>query len=78
VWWLYVIVGAVLLSGIYAFLTLTGFETRVLTRRTTRTAEDLYPNYADSLRKQRRYAQQHSGESANDGTGSRELKDTQP
>lgn len=77
-WWLYVIVAAVLLFGIYAFLTLAGFETRVLSRRTTRTAEDMYPNYADSLRKQRRYAEQHGGESANGGAGSREPNDTQP
>ena len=77
-WWLYVIVVAVLLFGIYAFLTLAGFETRVLSRRTTRTAEDMYPNYADSRRKQRRQAGQHGGESANDEAGSREPKDRQP
>jgi len=78
VWWLYVIVVAVLLFGIYAFLTLAGFETRVLSRRTSRTAEDMYPNYADSQRKQRRNADQHGGESANKDAGSREPTDTQP
>jgi hypothetical protein len=61
VWWLYVIVVAVLLFGIYAFLTLAGFETRVLSRRTTRKAESMYPSYGDSPRKQRRYAEQHGG-----------------
>jgi hypothetical protein len=76
--WLYVIVAAVLLFGIYAFLTVAGFETRVLSCRTTRTAEDMYPNYADSQRKQRRHADQHGGESANEDAGSREPKDTQP
>jgi hypothetical protein len=78
VWWLYVIVAAVLLFGIYAFLTLTGFETRVLSRRTTRTAESMYPSYADSLRKQRRYATEHGGERTDEGAASREPKDTQP
>ena len=77
-WWLYVIVVAVLLFGIYAFLTLAGFETRVLSRRTTRTAEDMYPNYADSQRKRRRHADQHGGESASEDAASRAPKDTQP
>ena len=77
-WWLYVIVAAVLLFGIYAFLTLAGFETRVLSRRTTRTAESMYSSYADSLRKQRRRARQHGGDSTSEGATSREPKDTQP
>jgi hypothetical protein len=59
VWWLYLIVAALLLFGIYAFLTLIGFETQTLSRRTSRTAESMYPSYADSARKQRRYARQH-------------------
>lgn len=54
-WWEYVIIAAVLLLGIYAFLTLTGFETRILSRRTNRTAESMYSNYADPSRKQRRH-----------------------
>jgi hypothetical protein len=79
VWWEYVVIAAVLLFGVYAFLTLTGFETRILSRRTTRTAESMYASYADPLRKQRRYARQHGGERANDeGTQSREPEDTQP
>ena len=55
-WWQHIIIAAVILFRIYGFLTLTSFETRVLSRRTTRRAADLYPRYADSLRKQRRYA----------------------
>jgi len=78
VWWLYVIVAAVLLFGIYAFLTFAGFETRILSRRTSRTAESMYPGYADSRRKQRRYARQHGGESADEGATSREPRDSQP
>lgn len=55
-WWEYIIIAGVLLFGIYAFLTLTGFETRVLSRRTNRTAETMYSNYAASPRRQRRPA----------------------
>jgi hypothetical protein len=77
-WWLYVIVAVVLLFGIYAFLTFAGFETRVLSRRTTRTAESMYPGYADSLRKQRRYAREHDGERTGEGATAREPTDTQP
>jgi hypothetical protein len=73
VWWEYIIIAAVLLFGIYAFLVLTGFETRVLSRRTGRTAESMYRNYADSRHKQRRYARQHAGErKEGEGTHSRE------
>jgi hypothetical protein len=78
VWWQYIIIAAVLVLGIYAFLVFTGFETRTLSRRTARTAEDMYPGYADSLRKQRRYAKQHGGESANnDGAPPPEPEHTQ-
>jgi hypothetical protein len=79
VWWEYVIIAAVLLFGIYAFLTFTGFETRTLSRRTNRTAESMYGSYADSLRKQRRWVREHGGEGTNDGgTQSREPDGNQP
>jgi hypothetical protein len=75
VWWQYIIIAAVILFGIYGFLTLTKFETRVLSRRNTRRAADLYPNYADSLRKQRRNAKEDGGErTSDDGDHSREPK----
>ena len=78
-WWEYIIIAAVLLLGIYGFLTLTGFETRTLSRRTDRTAADMYASYADSPRQQRRYARQHGGEWTNDeGSQPREPGDTQP
>ena len=78
-WWQYIIIAAVILLGIYGFLVFTRFETRNLSRRTNRTAADLYPHYADSLRKQRRYAKQHGGEwVSDDGGQSREPKDGQP
>jgi hypothetical protein len=69
VWWQYIIIAAVILLGIYGFLTFTRFETRVLSRRTNRTAADMYPSYADSLRKQRQHARQDGGEWASDDGG---------
>ena len=45
--------------AIWGFLLMVGFRTKTLTRRTYRTAENLYPNFADSPRKQRRYAREH-------------------
>jgi hypothetical protein len=54
----------------YAFLQLVGWRTRWLSSRTKRTAEDMYPQYADSPRKQRRYAQEHGG-SWTEGGGER-------
>jgi hypothetical protein len=79
VWWQYIIIAAVILLGIYGFLTLTRFETRFLSRRTNRTAADMYPGYADPGRKQRRHARQHGSEWASDDGGrSREPTDTQP
>lgn len=61
-WWEYVIIAAVLLFGIYAFMTLTGFETQILSRRTKRTAESMYSNYADPSRRQRRHIGRHGRE----------------
>jgi hypothetical protein len=73
VWWEYIIIAAVLLFGSYAFMTLTGFETRVLSRRTNRSAESMYGNYAGPSRRQRRHAGQHDGERENgEGLQSRE------
>jgi hypothetical protein len=60
-WWIYIVIVALLAAGIYSFLTLVGFRTRSLTRKTTRTAEDMYGNYAASPREQRRYARRHRG-----------------
>jgi hypothetical protein len=78
-WWQYIIIAAVILLGIYGFLTFTRFETRFLSRRTDRTAADLYPSYADSIRKQRQYARQHGGERASDDDGQpRRPEDIQP
>jgi hypothetical protein len=74
-WWLYIIVAVLMIFTVYAFIELAGFRTRYLAHRTTRRAEDLYDQYADSPRKQHRYAREHGGSwregSAGDQAGSR-------
>jgi hypothetical protein len=69
VWWEYIIIAAVLLFGIYAFLTLTGFETQILSRRTNRRAESMYSSYADPSRRQRRHARRQGRERKSPPTG---------
>lgn len=50
-WWEWVIAAIVVAIVIYSFAALAGFETRVLTRKTDRTAEQMYPNYAGRKRR---------------------------
>ena len=47
VWWLYVIIGLLFAAAIWGFTRLMGLETRWLSHRTSRRAEDLYGSYAD-------------------------------
>ena len=62
-WWLDdIIVPAVLILGISCFVLLVRSSTRRSVRKNTRSAEDLYPLYADSTRKQRKYAKEHGGQ----------------
>jgi hypothetical protein len=63
-WWMNdIIVPAVLILGVSCFVLLVRSSTRRSVRKTTtRTAEDLYPLYADSIRKQRKYAKEHGGQ----------------
>ena len=61
-WWETVLFLMAVAVAIWGFTWLVGFRTRVVTRGTDRTAEDLYSNYADSARKQRRYAREHGGQ----------------
>ena len=61
-WWDYVIVVGMLLIGISAFVALSTYLGRVLSQGSSPTADSMYGNYADSLRKQRRYARQHGEE----------------
>ena len=60
-WWEDILIAALLLVGVGCFLSLVGFRTRMLTRKTHRTAENRYANFADSPSKQRKYAREHGG-----------------
>jgi hypothetical protein len=60
-WWEDILIAALLITGVYGFACLVGFRTRMLTHKTSRTAESMYPYYADSPRKQRKYAREHGG-----------------
>jgi hypothetical protein len=59
-WWEIILFFAVVLLAIYGFASIVGFRTRTLTRRTDRTAENMYDNFADPTPKQRRDASEHS------------------
>ena len=79
-WWQYIIIAAVILFGIYGFLVLTRFETRNLSRRTKRTAADVYPSYADSIHKQvcHEHGRQREVAEAVERGAVREMKDGWP
>lgn len=66
-WWGYVLFLMAVAAAIWGFLSLVKFRTRELTHKTHRTAKDLYPSYADSLRKQRRFAREHGRQWHDDG-----------
>jgi hypothetical protein len=66
-WWDYMVVVAVLLIGISAFVALCVYMGRVLSHGDSHEADTMYDNYADSLRKQRRYARQHGGQRTDEG-----------
>jgi hypothetical protein len=59
--WIDIGIVALLIISICCFAVLMGFETRFLTRKTDRRAADLYTEFADSPRKQRRFAKEHDG-----------------
>ena len=59
--WLDFAIVALFVVGIYCFAVLTGWQTRLLSRRTKRRAEDMYDQYAGSPRQQRRFAKEHGG-----------------
>ena len=61
-WWEIILFFAAVAVAIYGFASIVGFRTRTLTRHTDHTAENMYENFADSPRKQRRYAREHGGE----------------
>jgi len=53
-WWVDIVVVALLAFGIYGFATLIGFHTRRLTSKTDRRAEDLYDKFTDPQRSRHR------------------------
>lgn len=65
-WWEEILFLMAVGLAIWGFISMVGFRTRTLTRRSHRTAEDLYNNYADSARQQRRYARGHGGQWRNE------------
>ena len=58
-WWGTVLFLAAVVLAIWGFMSIVGFRTRTLTRKTDRRAEDLYPNYADLRRGPHRYLHVH-------------------
>ena len=61
-WWEALLFFAAVIVAIWGFLIMVGVETRFWTRRTDRTAQDMYGEFADSPRQQHRYARRHGGE----------------
>jgi hypothetical protein len=62
-----IVVPALLIFTVYCFVVVARFRTHRETRKTTRTAENMYPLYADSIKKQREYAKEH-GTRRDDGS----------
>ncbi len=61
-WWEIVLFFAAVILAIYGFASIVGFRTQWLSRRTDRTAENMYDNYAELSPRQRRQARRHGGE----------------
>jgi hypothetical protein len=58
-WWGTVLFLAAATLAIWGFMSIVGFRTWTLTRKTDRRAEDLYPNYAGPQRERHRSAHGH-------------------
>lgn len=65
-WWEATFFFAAVILAIWGFVSIVGLDTRFLSRRTDRTAKDMYDEFADSPGKQREYARRHGGESRNE------------
>jgi uncharacterized protein YjiS (DUF1127 family) len=55
-WWTWIVAAVVAVAVIYMFGSLVAVQTRWVTRRTGRRAEDLYREHAGSMREQRQTA----------------------
>jgi hypothetical protein len=53
-WWLDIVIPILMALGVYCFVSIVGFRTSSLTRKTDRRAEDMYDNFADSPGKRHR------------------------
>jgi hypothetical protein len=53
-WWIDIVVVALMALGVYGFITMIGFHTRRLISKTDRTAKDMYDQFADSPRRRHR------------------------
>ena len=60
-WWETLLFIAAVLLAIWGFASIVGFRTRTLTRRTDRTAENMYDNFAGAPHKQRGHVREHGG-----------------
>jgi hypothetical protein len=58
-WWQYLVAAVVVIVAVYGFCSIVGVETRWLTRRTDRTAENMYGSNEGLNRRQRREAERH-------------------
>ena len=65
-WWQYLIAVVVVILAVWGFVSVVKLQTHRLSDRTDNTAEDVYDRYADSLQKQRKYAEEHGGEWRNE------------
>jgi hypothetical protein len=61
-WWEIILFFAAVILAIYGFASIVGFRTRWLSRKTDRTAENMYDNYSELTPKQRRQAEKHADE----------------
>ena len=48
-WWIYIVMPILFALAIYGFISWTGVEARLLTRKTERTAEDMYDEFARGI-----------------------------
>ena len=55
-WWVDIVVVLLFLFGIYGFISWAGFNTRWLTGKTHRRAEDLYDQYGYHQRRRHRHS----------------------
>ncbi len=53
-WWIYIVMPILFAVAIYGFISWTGAQKRFLTRKTDRSAENMYDEFADSPGRHRR------------------------